>query len=201
MRYRIASIVSAGFLVCGVATLSADPRTATSARTATKSDATTQADKRFVREVATGGMAEVELGKLAAERGSNERVKAFGQRMVSDHGAANDSLRSLASTKQIPVNSALDAKHKATYGRLSKLSGAAFDRAYVADMLTDHKQDVAAFRRHIKIGKDADIKAWASNTLPTLEDHLKSVQALHNEVVPASTKAGTRHTTSATRTR
>ena len=146
-------------------------------------------------------MAEVELGKLAAEKSSNAQVKAFGQRMVTDHGAANDSLKSVASTKQIPVSSALDAKHKATYDRLSKLSGAAFDRAYVADMLMDHKQDVAAFRREIKSGKDADIKAWASNTLPTVEDHLKNVQALHNEVVPASSKAGTRPSTNASRTK
>jgi putative membrane protein len=201
MRYRIAPIVSTAFLVCTVTAVSADARPAKPAKTAAKSDATTLADKRFVKEAATGNMAEVELGKLAAEKSSNEQVKAFGQRMVTDHGAANDSLKSLASTKQVAVNSALDAKHKATYDRLSKLSGAAFDRAYVTDMLMDHKQDVAAFRRHIKSGRDADIKAWASNTLPTLEDHLKSVQALHNEVVPASAKAGTHHTTSATRTR
>src|ERR1700704_562408 len=122
MRYKIAPIVSAVFLVCGVTVLSAEPRPKTSAKTTAKSDVTTQTDKRFVKEAATGGLAEVELGKLAAEKGSNEQVKAFGQRMATDHGAANDDLKSLASTKQIPVNSALDTKHKATYDRLSKLS-------------------------------------------------------------------------------
>src|SRR5947207_15896195 len=99
MRYRIAPIVSTAFLVCTVTALSADARPAKSAKTAAKSDATTIAYKHFVKEAATGDMAEVELGKLSAQKNSNEQVKAFGQRMITDHGATNDSLKSVAMTK------------------------------------------------------------------------------------------------------
>jgi putative membrane protein len=143
-------------------------------------------DNHFVMEVAAGGMAEVELGKLAADKASNADVKKFGQRMADDHSKANDALKSLAQSKQITLPSAIDAKHKATIDRLSKLSGEAFDRAYVQEMLKDHQKDVAAFRTESKSGKDPDVKAWASKTLPTLEEHLKLVQDLNRSAVGTS---------------
>jgi putative membrane protein len=102
-------------------------------------------DQGFVKEAAIGGMAEVELGQLASTKATNEKVKAFGQRMVADHSKANDELKSLASSKNLTVPASVDAKHKATRDRLAKLSGVAFDRAYVSDMLADHRKDVAAF--------------------------------------------------------
>jgi putative membrane protein len=132
------------------------------------------------------GMAAAELGKLATEKASNADVKKFGQRMADDHGKANDELKSLAQSKQITLPSAIDAKHKATIDRLSKLSGEAFDRAYVQEMLKDHQKDVAAFRTESKSGKDPEVKAWADKTLPTLEEHLKLVQDLNRTAVGTS---------------
>jgi putative membrane protein len=134
------------------------------------------ADQHFVMEAAMGGMAEVELGKLATEKGTSSEVKSFGQRMVDDHGKAGDELKSLAQTKGVTLPSELDAKHKALRDRLSKLSGASFDRAYMSAMLSDHQEDVAAFRTESRTGKDADVKAWATKTLPTLNEHLKLAQ-------------------------
>lgn len=144
------------------------------------------ADNHFVMDAATGGMAEVELGKLAADKATKPEVKQFGQRMVDDHGKANDELKSLAQSKQITLPSAIDGKHKATIDRLSKLSGEAFDRAYVQEMLKDHQKDVAAFRSESKSGRDAEVKAWAAKTLPTLEEHLKQVQELNRGAVGTS---------------
>jgi len=144
------------------------------------------ADQHFVTDAAVGGMAEVELGKLAADKAANADVKKFGQRMADDHGKANDELKSLAQSKQITLPSATDAKHKATIERLSKLSGEAFDRAYVQEMLKDHQKDVAAFRTESKSGKDPEVKAWAGKTLPTLEEHLKMVQDLNRTAVGTS---------------
>src|ERR1700712_3681540 len=80
-------------------------------------------DQGFVKEAAIGGMAEVELGQLASTKATNEKVKAFGQRMVADHGKANDELKALASSKNMTVPTSVDAKHKATHDRLEKLSG------------------------------------------------------------------------------
>ena len=149
-------------------------------------DAKPGADHHFVTDAAVGGMAEVELGKVAAEKAANADVKKFGQRMADDHGKANDELKSLAQSKQITLPSAIDAKHKATIDQLSKLSGEAFDRAYVQEMLKDHQRDVAAFRAESKSGKDPEVKAWADKTLPILEDHLKMVQDLNRTAVGTS---------------
>jgi putative membrane protein len=130
-------------------------------------------DSAFVTKAAQGGMAEVELGNLAQQNGSSDTVKQFGKRMVGDHTKANDELKTLASDKGVSLPTALDAKSQATKDRLSKLSGAAFDRAYMQDMVTDHQQDVAEFRKQSTRGTDPDLKAFASKTLPTLEEHLK----------------------------
>jgi putative membrane protein len=140
------------------------------------------ADHMFVMEAAQGGMAEVALGRLAADKASNDRVKQFGQRMVADHSKANDELKALAQTKSISIPMDLDAKHKATQDRLSKLSGAAFDRAYIQEMVADHKKDVADFRKESQSGKDSEVKAWAAKTLPTLEEHSKMVQDISSSL-------------------
>jgi len=139
-------------------------------------------DHAFVMEAAQGGMAEVALGRLAGEKASNDRVKQFGQRMVNDHSKANDELKALAQTKNISLPTALDAKHKATEDRLSKLSGAAFDRAYIQEMVSDHKKDVTDFQKESKSGGDPDVKAWAAKTLPTLEEHHLMVQDISSSL-------------------
>ena len=139
-------------------------------------------DEKFVMEAAKGGMAEVELGKLAVEKASAPEVKNFGQRMVDDHGKASDELKSLAEKKSIHVAAEIDAKDKALRDRLTKLSGEAFDRAYMTAMLDDHRKDVNAFRIEGRAGKDPDVKAWASKTLPTLQEHLKMAQDANRTV-------------------
>lgn len=135
-------------------------------------------DRMFVRKAAEGGLAEVELGKLAAERASSPDVKQFGQRMVDDHTKTNDQLKQVASEKGITVPEKLSAKDAATKARLEKLSGKEFDRAYMRDMVTDHTKDVTEFRTEAKAAKDQDVKNFATQTLPTLEDHLKQAKSL-----------------------
>lgn len=133
-------------------------------------------DAAFAKEAAVGGMAEVELGNLAKERASSSDVKQFGDRMVTDHSRANDELKQWAQQKSVTLPTELDAKHKATRDKLAKLSGDAFDKAYMHEMVTDHQEDVAAFKKESTSGKDADLKAWAGKTLPTLQEHLKLAQ-------------------------
>jgi putative membrane protein len=139
-------------------------------------------DTAFAKEAAVGGMAEVELGNLAKEKAADADVKQFGDRMVTDHSKANDELKQWAQQKSITLPTTLDAKHTATRDRLSKLSGAAFDKAYMREMLTDHQHDVAAFTKESKSGTDADLKSWAAKTLPTLQDHLKMAQTTASKV-------------------
>ena len=139
-------------------------------------------DKAFAHEAAVGGLTEVELGTLAKEKASSPDVKAFAERMVTDHGKANDELKQWAEQHHVTLPTELDAKHKATKDHLSNLSGDAFDKAYMRDMLQDHKEDVAKFRSESKTAKNPDLKSWAGNTLPTLEDHLKMAQDTASKV-------------------
>ena len=144
------------------------------------------ADQKFVKEAAEGGMAEVELGQLAVQKASSNDVKKFGQRMVDDHTKANDKLKELASSKGISLPQSPSAKDEATKARLEKLSGEQFDKAYMKDMVKDHKEDVAAFQKESNSGKDSAVKSFASETLPTLQDHLKSAETIEPKVMQAS---------------
>jgi putative membrane protein len=140
------------------------------------------ADTKFVHEAAAGGMAEVSLGKIAAEKATNPDVKTFAQRMVDDHSKANDELKAFASQKGVTLPADTDPAHKATEARLSKLSGAAFDKAYMADMVKDHDKDVAAFKHESTAAADADLKAWAAKTLPTLQEHQTQAKSINAKV-------------------
>jgi len=164
----------------------------TADKSAQSSTAVSAADKAFVREAAIGGMAEVDLGNLAKEKASSADVKSFGDRMVTDHGKANDELKQWAEQNKVTLPTEIDAKHKAMHDRLSKLSGDAFDKAYMKDMVADHKADVAKFRTESKSAHNADLKAWAGKTLPTLEDHLKLAQDTAAKVGAMTTASKTR---------
>jgi len=144
------------------------------------------ADATFVKKAADGGMAEVALAKLAQTKTANAEVKAFAQKLEQDHSKANDELKTLAEAKHVTLPSAPSKMHAAKEAQLSKLSGAAFDRAYVADMLADHKKDVAEFERQSTHAADADVKAFAAKTLPTLKEHLQQVEQLSKSVGRAS---------------
>jgi putative membrane protein len=154
-----------------------------------KAGAKMAGDQTFVKKAAIGGMAEVELGTLAKDKASSDQVKQFAQRMVDDHGKANDELKTLAQNKNITLPTELDAKHKAVRDRLSKLSGAQFDKAYMQAMLKDHREDVSEFRSESRSAKDPDVKAFAAKTLPTLEDHLKLAQQDSKAVATSGTKS------------
>jgi putative membrane protein len=128
-------------------------------------------DTQFMREAAIGGMAEVDLGKIGVQRAENPDVKQFAQRMVDDHSKANDQLKQVAEKRGVALPGDVDAKHKAAIDRLSKLSGPAFDKAYMRDMVTDHNHDVSLFERQSASGKDDELKSWVDQTLPTLKEH------------------------------
>jgi len=140
------------------------------------------ADNNFAAKAAQGGLAEVKLGQLAEQHAESADVKAFGRRMVTDHTKANDELKALASRKGITLPTDIDAKDQATYDRLSKLNGAEFDKAYMRDMVSDHRTDVNEFKHESERGTDADLKAFASKTLPTLQEHLQLAETTEGKI-------------------
>jgi putative membrane protein len=133
-------------------------------------------DSAFVREAAAGGMAEVAMGKLAQEKAANNQVKQFGARMVQDHAKANDELKQVAGAKGVQLPTGPDTKDQAEIKTMQSMSGAAFDKHYMDHMVADHKQDIAAFEKEAKSGKDPEVKAFAEKTLPTLKEHLQLAQ-------------------------
>jgi putative membrane protein len=145
-------------------------------------------DSKFVKDAALGGMAEVELGKLATQKASSDAVKQFGQKMVDDHSKANDQLKEIASKENISIPASLDSKHQSRIEKLSKLSGPDFDKAYVKDQVKDHKKDVSQFKNEAESGSNPNIKQFASTTLPTLQEHLSMAQDLSKNEKKSSAK-------------
>lgn len=168
---RMPVLALAAFAIACASPVHAQTST-TTARTTTTTTTTTKTPI-FATKAAVGGLAEVQMGQMAADKATDPDVKAFAQRMVTDHSKANDELHQLASTKGWTLPAALDAKHRAAMTRLGRFSGTAFDRQYMNAMVADHNADVAAFRAYSKSGADAELKTWAGNTLPTLEEHQK----------------------------
>jgi putative membrane protein len=156
----------------------------------------------FATKAAEGGMAEVEMAQLANDHASNADVKDFAQRMITDHTKANDELKELATKKGWTLPASTDAATKAKEKKLSALNGAAFDRAYMSAMVTGHEKVAAMFQQYAKTGKDAELRAFAQNTLPTIEAHEKLAHTTDSHVAPAkmhtmkmkSTKARTTST-------
>ena len=144
------------------------------------------ADEKFMKAAAQGGKAEVELGRLATEHGSSDAVKQFGNRMVTDHGKANDELAQLAQQKGVTLPSDLDASHRRMIDRFSKLSGDEFDRAYIREMVKDHDKDVKEFQREAQRAKDSDLKSWAGKTLPTVQEHQQQIRQMSTSAGKAS---------------
>lgn len=139
-------------------------------------------DQMFVKKAARSNLAEEKLGQLAEQNGQSQKVKDFGNKMTSDHSNSNEQLQSAASQDNINLPTQPNKMQKMTYEKLSKLSGSQFDRAYARDMVKDHERDVASFKKEIKDGKDANIRNYASSTLPTLEEHLKLARQMYDSV-------------------
>jgi putative membrane protein len=184
-------IVLAAFSSVGAVGVAA-AQSSDSAAGTSSSHKLTAADRQFVKKAAQGGLAEVQLGQLATEKAESPEVKQFGQRMVDDHTKANDKLKQVASDEGVTVPDKLNAKDAATKARLEKLSGKAFDRAYMHDMVLDHTKDVSEFRMESKNAKDPALKNFVTETLPTLKDHLKEAKSIAPKTTSTASSGGTK---------
>lgn len=159
-------ILSLGFIAALSSVIAADKSSAGSA------------DAAFIRKAANGGMAEVELGKVAEKNGDKQDVKDFGSRMVKDHGKANDDLKAIAEKMNVKVPDKVNAKHQAAIDKLSKESGATFDADYKKDMVKDHEKDIAEFEKaRGEVGSE-DLKKFIDQTVPVMKEHLEMAKKL-----------------------
>jgi putative membrane protein len=144
-----------------------------------QADAATESSshqKAFMTTAIQGDMAEVQMGKLAQERGASAKVKQFGQTLVTDHSANLDKAKQVASSLNITPPSQPSSKEQAVYEKVSKLSGPSFDRAFAKDMVRDHEKDIAMFKKEAK--GSGPVAQYAQQTLPTLHKHLQIAESI-----------------------
>jgi putative membrane protein len=177
-----AAVIAAGMLIAFGSGAYAQNNANANAPSGSGSQMSAQ-DRKFAREAAQGGLAEVELGQLATQKGQNAQVKQFGQRMVDDHSKANDQLKSIASKNNIQLPTATDAKDQALKDKLNGMSGQQFDRAYIQSMVKDHQKDIAEFQKEASNGSNPDLKNFAAQTVPILQQHLQMAQQAEQTVV------------------
>jgi putative membrane protein len=161
----IAAAMALTFSVCAADKMSAD-----------KKDV--RPDAAFVMEAGQDGHAEVQHGKLAQQNGSRAEVKAFGQRMVTDHSKAGAELAAIAKKLGIAAPADTSDKHKAEQKRLAALKPDKFDEEYIQHMVHAHETAVTLFQKHAKHGEAKELRDFAAKTLPTLEEHLKMARGL-----------------------
>jgi len=146
------------------------------------------ADRNFARAAAAGGLAEVELGRLADQKGKSPEARQFAQRMVDDHSKANGQLKEIAAAANIPLPKAPDSEDQAMRERLEKLQGNAFDRDYMRGQIAAHQETVQLFEYEIGSGQDAQLKIFASQTLPVLMRHLEMAQSIDSHLTGAAAR-------------
>ncbi len=140
------------------------------------------ADQQFMMNAAKGGMMEVQMGQSAEQKASSQAVKDFGKKMAQDHGQANKELMDLAKNKNVSLPADMGTSEKNMTDKVSGMSGAGFDKAYMKMMVRDHKKDIKEFEHEASNGMDSDVKAWAAKTLPTLREHLSMVENIEKNM-------------------
>jgi putative membrane protein len=135
-------------------------------------------DESFLKDAAQAGIAEVEAGKLAQEKGSSQAVKDFGAMMVKDHTAAGDKLKTVATAEGVDLPSNSSMTQMAGKTKLEVLSGETFDKAYIKGQVSAHEDTLALLKKEVASGQDAKAKAFATEVLPTVRGHLKKIQKI-----------------------
>jgi putative membrane protein len=145
-------------------------------------------DARAMRELAEANMAEVEAGKVAAQKAQSEEVKKFAQHMVDDHGKMLQEVQQLAQSKGVDLPKSPSKKHQAAMKKLESASGEQFDKAYMSEMVKDHRETVKKVEKIAKSSKDAEVKGAAEKALPDIKEHLQMAQELSGKTGGGASK-------------
>ena len=133
-------------------------------------------DQTFLKEAAQGGQAEVQMGRLAAQKGQSQSVRQLGQKLVQDHSKANQELKLLAAQKSVTLPTDIGTENQSALSHLKSLEGTEFDQAFIKHAVEDHQKDIQKFQTASQQSADADVKAFAQKQLPVLQQHLKMAQ-------------------------
>ena len=148
-------------------------------------------DRMFLRKAAEGGMAEVQLGQLAAQKGSSDDVKAFGQKMVTDHTQLNNDIKPIADQMGVMLPKKLKKDDQAEYDKLSAMAGEDFDKEYLTFMVKDHHADLREFRQEDMAVQDPTLKAAVDKGLGVIREHTQMVDKLAKDKgIPVPQRGG-----------
>jgi putative membrane protein len=128
-------------------------------------------DQSFVGQAAQANLATVKLGELGVRKGSTSQVRSLAQNMIDDHQKLGEKLQSLSTRENFSLPAEPSAEQRATYERLSALSGVAFDRAFIDELKKGHEQTISLFQNESENGGDAQLKSFAQSSLPALRHH------------------------------
>jgi putative membrane protein len=174
MKQVLLTGILAVTLACGTGTLALAAEAAPKAA----AEAGAAADGKFIEAAAQGGMTEIAASQLAEDRTKNKEVKYFAEMMIKDHKDVAKNLKSVTDKMNIALPGEMNAEQKASIAKLQGVGEPDFDRMYASMMLADHKKMVGLFEGFAKTASHADLKAFASNTLPGLKTHLKHAEDL-----------------------
>jgi putative membrane protein len=166
--------------------------TTTNSATLRTANAPQPTDAALLKQLALGGMAEVEAGRLATQRGQDKEVKEFGEHMVTDHSKANEKLKTLAKQENVDLPTKLDPEHASQKAMLEKHNGEKFDAEYMSTMVKGHEKTVALLQNQISNGRDPEVKKYAQETLPTVSSHLEKAKKLQAKVGPGNSGTSSR---------
>ncbi len=138
----------------------------------------TAADKEFVTFAGQTDMTEAHFGQLAQDQASGQDVKDYGQMLVTDHTKDYNTLTAVATKIGADVPKGIDAMHMKMIDPVAKMKGRAFDHHFLMDMVKGHEQALAKYKKEADSGDNADLKAYAAATLPTLQMHLQKAEEL-----------------------
>ena len=138
-------------------------------------------DKEFVMAAAEGGMLEVKLGELAVKKGTSQKIKDYGNTMITDHAKANEELTALAKQKKIMLPKKISSAKQQKYDSLASEKGETFDMLYMNMMIASHEETVGVFEKETVAGKDAELKKWADAKVPALKHHLEMAKMLFDK--------------------
>lgn len=170
------------FTSCGESTEKTDTTEVSEEANENKFEDKMEKDHEFLVEAASGGLMEVELGKLAAANAASAEVKQFAAQMVTDHTKANEELKTLAAAKNVTIPAAPGEDHMKHINDLREKKGADFDKAYMSLMVDDHQEDVNKFEEQGNNGNDVEIKAFAAGKVATLKQHHEMAKTLNDKL-------------------
>jgi len=151
-------------------------------------------DRAFVKTVSQGNNAEIMTSRLALKKSHDKDVRMVADMLLKQHSQAEGALKKVAAACRLDAPAGTDPEHKALFRRLSRLSGPAFDKAFLTAQVHDHYMVLALFKKEMSNGTQSDVRDFAARFLPDIDNHTKVItNVAGNRGVEVAAPAGAKH--------